>query len=75
MRAAGLLFELLPNEVPCMPNGGDLDGNGTVEFADFLVMSENFGNSAGGAASVPEPSGVTLLAAGLLLGVWRRKRS
>lgn len=29
----------------CDPNsGGDLDGNGTVEFADFLVMSANFGS-------------------------------
>jgi hypothetical protein len=31
----------------CDPNtGGDLDGNGTVEFADFLVLSTNFGNAA-----------------------------
>lgn len=29
----------------CDPNsGGDLDGNGTVEFADFLALSANFGN-------------------------------
>lgn len=28
----------------CDPNtGGDLDGNGTVEFADFLILSGNFG--------------------------------
>jgi hypothetical protein len=26
---------------------GDLDGNGTVEFADFLVLSANFGNEVG----------------------------
>jgi len=25
---------------------GDLDGNGTVEFADFLVLSQNFGQPA-----------------------------
>lgn len=29
----------------CDPNSqGDLDGNGKVEFADFLVLSGNFGN-------------------------------
>ena len=29
----------------CDPNtGGDLDGNGKVEFADFLILSGNFGN-------------------------------
>lgn len=29
----------------CDPNsGGDLDGNGTVEFADFLILSGNFGS-------------------------------
>lgn len=31
----------------CNPNTlGDLDGNGTVEFADFLVLAENFGSDA-----------------------------
>ncbi len=25
---------------------GDIDGNGTVEFADFLILSENFGTNA-----------------------------
>ena len=28
----------------CNPDtGGDVDGNGTVEFADFLILSSNFG--------------------------------
>jgi len=32
----------------CNPNTqGDLDGNGAVEFADFLAMSANFGNAVG----------------------------
>jgi len=39
---------------------GDIDCNGTVEFADFLVMSANFGTNVGGAAQVPEPSGIHL---------------
>jgi hypothetical protein len=26
---------------------GDIDGNGTVEFSDFLVVSENFGQEGG----------------------------
>lgn len=31
---------------PCDPNSmGDLDGNGTVEFADFLILSGNFGST------------------------------
>ena len=34
----------------CDPNtGGDLDGNGKVEFADFLILSGNFGNDVSGA--------------------------
>lgn len=34
-------------EPTCNPNsGGDLDGNGTVEFADFLVLADNFGKTA-----------------------------
>lgn len=35
----------LPSAVLCNPNSlGDLDGNGTVAFADFLILSANFGN-------------------------------
>lgn len=31
----------------CNPDtGGDIDGNGKVEFADFLVLSANFGQAA-----------------------------
>lgn len=45
MRAAGILFELQPEVVPCEPNGGDFDGNGQVEFADFLLLSSNFGGA------------------------------
>ena len=34
----------------CNPNtGGDLDGNGTVEFPDFLILSGNFGQAVGSA--------------------------
>jgi|GEM_PF-3525379 len=33
-------------ETTCDPtSGGDLDGNGAVEFADFLIMSANFGTA------------------------------
>lgn len=36
---------------PCNPNtSGDLDGNGKVEFADFLVLSGNFGKEVAGHA-------------------------
>jgi len=51
---------------------GDLDCSGEVSFADFLVMSNNFGQSNQGALSVPEPTlhlGWLLAIAGL-----RRRR-
>ena len=40
---------IIPNPDPpsCVPLNdleGDLDGNGTVEFGDFLILSGNFGN-------------------------------
>gem|GEM_PF-2390080 len=38
-------------EPACDPNtGGDIDGNGTVEFADFLVLSNSFGQEVEGHA-------------------------
>ena len=56
---------------------GDFDGNGTVNFADFLALSGNFGKSSGGvAAAVPEPSSLALLGIGsLLFGMMRRRRN
>ena len=60
----------------CNPDTlGDIDGSGDVAFADFLILSQNFGQTVGGAQSVPEPSGVLLLGlAGLLCGSCRRRR-
>ena len=55
---------------------GDIDCNGKVEFADFLVLSGNFGKYVGGAESVPEPSGLWLLSfAAMFCGLMRRRRS
>ena len=51
---------------------GDFDLDGAVQFADFLLLSENFGEVAA-ATAVPEPSGVTLAALGLL-GLVRSQR-
>lgn len=57
---------------------GDIDCDGTVAFADFLSLSGNFGKSAGGAQSVPEPSGLSLacISFGLLslCRKWNSKR-
>ena len=42
-----------------MPGGwaeGDFDGNGEVEFPDFLTLSASFGQTAAATASVPEPA-------------------
>jgi hypothetical protein len=88
----------------CDPNtGGDLDGNGAVEFADFLILSANFGTDVAdhtqgdidcsgdvafadflvlssnfgtttAASSVPEPSGIMLIALGLLACQQIRRR-
>ena len=41
---------------------GDFDGSGDVQFADFLLLSSNFGQSAPVVVAVPEPVGcVTIL--------------
>ena len=53
-KAASKWGQMIAGEAPpslCDPNsGGDLDGNGTVEFADFLILSANFGNEVSGHA-------------------------
>lgn len=48
-KAASLWGQMIAGIAPslCDPNSqGDLDGNGTVEFADFLVLADNFGSDA-----------------------------
>lgn len=47
--------------------------NGTVEFADFLILSGNFGKVVD-VASVPEPTSqlIAMLACLALLGLRRR---
>jgi MYXO-CTERM domain-containing protein len=51
---------------------GDFDGDASVTFGDFVILAENFGVSA--AATVPEPAGAGLAAAGLLFLLFRRQR-
>ena len=56
---------------------GDFDGNGEVDFPDFLILSENFGGvaaAATSAASVPEPTGLSIALFGLLGLIGFRKR-
>ena len=54
---------------------GDIDLDGTIGFPDFLVLSANFGQTAGAAASVPEPTGLYSALAGIcVLGMARRRR-
>jgi len=46
-----LIFDDVPEGIACDPNSqGDLDGNGRIEFADFLIMSTNFGTDVAGHA-------------------------
>jgi len=54
---------------------GDMDCNGIVEFADFLAFSANFGQTSAVAASVPEPSSISLLLLGMLFLRRNRRRS
>lgn len=39
-------------EPSCVPSGGDIDGSGQVDFADFLVLSQEFGNAGENAADL-----------------------
>ena len=53
---------------------GDLDGKGEVDFADFLVLSVNFGKTPVGVPAIPEPR-VWIIAFDFLnLVVFRRHR-
>ena len=54
---------------------GNIDLEDGVSFADFLVLSNNFGKSATGIAAVPEPSGCLAMVLGAsILSVRRRRR-
>ena len=54
---------------------GDLDGSGTVDFSDFLILSANFGGANVAAAAVPEPTNACLAMFGALgLIGFRRRR-
>ena len=52
---------------------GDFDGNGTVQFPDFVILANNFGKSATAVAPVPKPNTAMLLLVGLV-GLVRRRR-
>jgi hypothetical protein len=54
-------------------SAGDFNSDGLVGFPDFLILANKFGESAQIAASVPEPSGVVMIAIALA-GTLRRRR-
>jgi hypothetical protein len=45
-----------------------------VQFSDFVILANNFGQTAGGVAAVPEPAaGLLLLLGSALLGLAARR--
>ena len=47
LRTGTVVYGIVPDPPACDPNTmGDIDGNGVVEFADFLTLSANFGDAA-----------------------------
>ena len=56
----------------------DINMNGDVDFADFVILSTDFGktspHAAGGVANIPEPTTLSLLGLGLCLLLGRRRR-
>lgn len=55
-------------------SGADHDGSGRVDLGDYGLWFTNFGATAGGAASIPEPGSGTLLFGVLLFARQRRSR-
>jgi T5SS/PEP-CTERM-associated repeat protein len=60
---------------------GDFIGDGTVDINDLTIVLTNYGDTSGssaaGMAAVPEPAGLSLLAAGLvglLACAWRKRK-
>jgi hypothetical protein len=50
---------------------GDIDGDGEVQFSDFVILANNFGRSIGDAGllqAVPQPSSVDVLFARTSVG-------
>jgi hypothetical protein len=53
---------------------GDANGDGVVSAGDYASVQANFGNVAPEASSVPEPATMSLLLAGSVLAVVRRRK-
>lgn len=77
-----VFFDTGEAAVDCLDGVGcarsDINMNGSVDFADFVILSTDFGKSsphaAGGVANIPEPTGIVILVTGGLALLLRRRR-
>jgi hypothetical protein len=53
---------------------GDFNGDGQVSLADWSLLQQNLGSAAPSPVGVPEPSGLALMALGLLAAGRKRSR-
>jgi len=56
------------------PSEGDLNNDGRVDDLDASILAAHWQYTAGGAAAVPEPGSLALVAAGVTLFALRRRR-
>jgi len=72
--AAILVDHWLDREIDGGASVGDFNGDRVVDDLDASILAANWADTGGGAAAVPEPSTLVLLAGAVLLAAWRRRK-